>query len=206
MPDVVSAPDAEVLPADGRRARRERGRQAVLDAMLDLVGEGAVPPSTEVLARRAGVSSASIFRYFENLDELRELTLARFFERYADLFEVPGLGEGGLDDRIDRFVAARLGLYAVVAPVARLARSRVQDQPRLAEQLTLVRRRQAEQVHRHFGGELAALAPATAEDRVALVAALTAFETWDHLIGDLGLEAADVERAWRDAVGLLLAP
>lgn len=187
---------------DGRRARRERGRRSVLDAMLELVGEGSVPPSTDVLAQRAGVSPASIFRYFENLDELRELTLAHFFERNAALFDVPALGQGALAERTDRFVAARTRLYAAVAPVARLARSRMHDQPRLVEQLALVRRRQADQVARHFGRELAAMDPVRAEDRKAVIAALTSFESWDHLAGG----EADLERAWRGAIEALLAP
>src|SRR5690606_23355552 len=41
---------------DGRRARRERGRQAVIDATLDLFLEGGERPTSEEVAARAGVS------------------------------------------------------------------------------------------------------------------------------------------------------
>ena len=62
---------------DGRRARRERGRLAVSDAVIDLVGEGNTDPTSEQVAERAGVSVASLFRYFETLEELRQETLRR---------------------------------------------------------------------------------------------------------------------------------
>ncbi len=50
---------------DGRRARRERGRIAVSDAVIDLAFEGNANPTAEQVAKRAGVSVASLFRYFE---------------------------------------------------------------------------------------------------------------------------------------------
>ena len=47
-----TTPTSEI---DGRRARRERGREAVTDAMVDLVFEGHVSPTAEqiVLSRFA---------------------------------------------------------------------------------------------------------------------------------------------------------
>ena len=66
---MAGVPDPTVTVA-GRRARRERNRTAVIDAMFELIAEGKVPPPAEALAERAGVSVSSIFRYFDNLDEL----------------------------------------------------------------------------------------------------------------------------------------
>ena len=43
------AQSPKVVPLDGRRARVQRGREAVLDAMLDLVVEGhGQPTATDV--------------------------------------------------------------------------------------------------------------------------------------------------------------
>ena len=58
-------------PIDGRRARRERGRSAVIDAAFALAEEGKIPLTTELVAERSGVSAASIFRYFDGLDDLQ---------------------------------------------------------------------------------------------------------------------------------------
>lgn len=193
---------------DGRRARRERGRLAVVDAMVDLVQEGGLvsPPSAQEIADRAGVSVSSLFRYFDNLDELRHETILRFFERYADLFEVPGLGEGGLDERIGRFVAARLHLYGTVAPSSRLVRARALEAAELAANVEGVRRRQAAQVRAHFAPELDARTPAVADDLVAIIASLTSFEAWDLAHETLGRTPRQLTRSWTAALAALLGP
>ena len=191
---------------DGRRARRERGRLAALDAMIDLLAEGHTPPTAAQVAARAGVSVATVFRYFDTLDELQRQTAARYLERHEGLFEIPGLGEGPLDDRISRLVASRLELYGSIAPIARFVRSRSLDQALLADQLARMRARLTEQVRRHFAVELARRTPAQQEDLVLLVATLTSFESWDQLSSDPARTPAQLRRAWKLGVATLLRP
>ena len=125
-------PGAAAVPIDGRRARRERGRAAVVDALFELLQERHTLPGVEAIAERAGVSVSSVFRYFDGLDDLREHTIERYFERFAPLFEVPQLGEGPLRQRIARLVEARLDLYDAIAPMAHIARLRALEMPRLS--------------------------------------------------------------------------
>ena len=140
--DRVSAAEVSV---DGRRARRDRGRLAVIEAVLDLLEEGENPPLASHVAKRAGVSSATLFRYFETLDELQHEATSRFFERNAPLFEVPQIGVGPLGARADRYAAARADLYDQIAPIARLGRARAFDRPVFAETLHSVRQVMADQ-------------------------------------------------------------
>lgn len=190
---------------DGRRARRERGRIAVLDAMVELLREGKTPPTTQELAERAGVSAASIFRYFDGLDELRGHTIAHFLGRYQHLFAMPP-ATGGLDERIASYVDSRLRLFETIAPVARMVRARMHDEPQLAEQLHAVRRQQAVQARSHFAAELDPFGASARDDLVGLVVTTTAFESWDHLTGDLDRTAKQVRRAWVTALRALLTP
>ena len=44
--------------------------------------------------------------------------------------EIPDIGAGPLDGRIDRYVTARLELYETIALIARFARSRAPISPR----------------------------------------------------------------------------
>ena len=94
---------------DGRRLRREHGRIAVVDAMIDLVLAGRTPPTTEEIAAHAGVSTASVFRYFDSLDDLRREGIQRYLERYDHLLDVPEIGEHDLDRRIAALVARPSG-------------------------------------------------------------------------------------------------
>lgn len=190
---------------DGRHARRERGRLAVIDAMVDLVLEGHAPPQPELVAERAGVSLASLYRYFKTLDDLQHHTTMRYFERFADLFEVPDVGEGAPDRRIDRFVAARVELHEHVAPMARLARSRVLVNPALADTLYRVRSTMVDQVRHQFETELDALSPASRDDVVGLIATTTSFESWDQLRHDHRRSPLQIRRAWKRSLAAMLS-
>lgn len=189
---------------DGRRARRARGRRAVLDAVIDLLQERGRAPTTAEISERSGVSPATIFRYFDSLDELQHEATRHHFERSRHYFEVPELGLGTRHDRIHRFVASRVALHDHIAPVARFGRSRALDQPYLAENLREVRRWQADLVRRHFAPELAELTSAGVEDLVSVISSVTSFEAWDQQRHDLGRSERQVRRAWTDALSRLL--
>ena len=191
----------EVEPVvDGRRARRERGRRAAIDAVVDLLHEGHVPMTASDIAERAGISAATLFRYFSTLDELQHEATDRFLDRHADLFDIPRVGVGPRRARVDRFTAARVALYEQIFPVARLSRARSFEHPHLATALHEVRVRLSHQIGEHFEAELTALAPAAAADVVALIATLTSFESWDQQRHDLERSSAQIRRAWRRGI------
>src|SRR5690606_18967978 len=53
VPTSVTLPDASsAVPSDGRRARRHRSRDLVVDAMLDLLNEGVLRPTAQQVAER----------------------------------------------------------------------------------------------------------------------------------------------------------
>lgn len=182
---------------DGRRARRARGRDAVIDAVFTLLQQGQLRPDVDAVAERAGVSVSSVFRYFDNLDDLYRATIERYFDQFAPLFAVPATGQGPLDDRIARFVDARLALYQAIGPIARAARARAGDHPHLAHTLQDTRVMLAGQVREHFAPELSSRTSARADDLVALIDSLTSFEAWDLLTGSHRRTRPQVRRAWR---------
>src|SRR5580692_8817356 len=60
---------------DGRRLRREQNREAVLSAMGELFAEGLYQPNVNEIAERAGLSPRSLFRYFDDVDDLHRATI-----------------------------------------------------------------------------------------------------------------------------------
>ncbi len=177
----------------------------MIDAVVDLLEEGHAPPSTAEMTARAGVSEATLFRYFETIDELQMEATARFLDKHAPLFTLPG-GGARLDARIDRFVAARFTLWDTIAPVVRLGRARAFDNPTIAELLRANRRSQAAQIEEHFRVDLAGLPSARRDDAVSLLATLTSFESWDAHRNDFDRTPTQVRRAWKLAVRSLLHP
>jgi AcrR family transcriptional regulator len=191
---------------DGRRARRERGRIAVSDAVIDLVVEGNADPTAEQVAKRAGVSVASLFRYFKTLKELRRETLRRYFKRYDHLFQLPDISEGTLEHRSQVFVNCRAKWYETTEPMCRGARRRAPDVPDLDEVLHSVRARQADQIRQCFAYELEALSPSARDDLVATISTLTSFESWDQIVHDHNRTPRQVRRTWVTALHRLLQP
>ncbi len=188
--------DPALVAADGRRARRGRNRDAVVDAVYELLAEGVASPGAEQIAQRAGVSVSSVFRYFDGLDDLQEQTIAHHFALHAAHFELPDTGLGPLPDRIEGLVSARLDLYEQIAPIARVARSRALEHERISAGLAATRLQLADQVRAHFAPELAGLDATAAADVVALVDVLTSFESWELQRSVHGADRDGCHRAW----------
>jgi AcrR family transcriptional regulator len=202
---VAEAPAAPKENIDGRSARRERGRRAVIDAMLSLVSEGHVPPTVEQVASRSGVSAASVFRYFDTLEDLRRATSEVFFERNPHLVEIVDIGEGPLAHRIETFVAASLLLFEENESMARLVRLQAHQVTAANELLHRLRATRSDQVRQHFDDELRTMSLATQADVVMVITTLTSFESWDQARHAHQCSQSQVRRAWISALTTVLA-
>ncbi len=200
---VAGEPDTDP-PVDGRVARRDRNRAAVIDAAIELFSEGVLDPDPEEVAGRCGVSPRSVYRYFENRTELLQAAIDRHFESVRPLTLIHAIGEGDLDERIERFVTGRVALYEAVAPSARAARRRAETSEIVREQVELTRQRLQEQVDRHFAPELRALPAPRRRSVAAAVDTLCQFEGLDHYRFHRRLSADRTRAMLVDALHLLL--
>src|SRR3546814_2219461 len=116
---------------EGRTARRDRNRLAVLDAVLGLFEEGNLNPGVHEVADRSGVSLRSVYRYFEDLDELITAAIDRHLERTRPLFDIDRIGEGPLGERLHRFTERRLRLFDAMRVIYRASRVRAASDPQV---------------------------------------------------------------------------
>lgn len=196
----------EGAAVDGRRARRERGRIAVIDAMVALVQEGKMPPSAEMIAERAGVSLASLFRYFDGLGDLQVQAYARFRERFEPLFTVSADARRlPLAERIDAFVGARLDLYEQAGAVMMLGRLRSLEHEPLVAAAASMRGLLADQVRSLFGDAAPGTTPADVAGLAATIDALTSLDAWDVMRRTHGRSRRQIANAWRDAIAAIVA-
>ncbi len=177
---MSSAALTQRVAGDGRVARRDRNRLAVLDAMLELFTEDNLNPGPEDVAHRCGLSPRSVYRYFEDREALLHAAIERHLEVLAPLYLIHSIGEGALDGRIETFVTARLRLYEAVAATARATRLAASSNEIMREQEALTRSALREQVERQFAPELHALAASSRRSKFAAIDALCQFETLDH--------------------------
>jgi AcrR family transcriptional regulator len=199
------APDrAEVV--DGRTARRDRNRDLVLDAVIELFTEDQLQPNAADVAARSGVSLRSVYRYYEDLDALMRAAIARHAARVAPLLEVPDLGQGSFDERVTRLVDWRIRLYEAAAPTARAAAVRIPTNPLLAEQMENVRATLRRQTAAMFARELAAMTVPQRRAALSAVDTLLQFEGAEHLRVRLGNTPAQTNDILRRALTALLTP
>lgn len=198
-------PEFHLRASDGRNARRLRNRQAVLDAMIDLVAGGSDVPEPQAVAARAGVSVSSVFRYFDGMEDLKDEAIERYFLRYADLFEIPDIGRGSLDERIRAFAHARAVLYDRIAPIGRFARARAFGHARMTIAVDQARALFIDQLRRNFAPELQTRDPAQADALLGLLDALTSFESWDLQHTAHGRSTDQIRDAWIHGLHLLFA-
>lgn len=166
---------------DGRTARRDRNRDAVLDAALELFAEDALEPSAAQIAERAGVSLRSVHRYFDDMSALARAAIERNLERSAPLFAAAESVQGDLHQRVEHLVGARLTLYEAMAPLMRATRRRAGSNPVLAERLALTQDQLRAQVEQVLAPELAAMTAAARRDVGAALDVLLGFDSFEHL-------------------------
>lgn len=189
---------------DGRRESRERNRDAVVDALLDLYEDGVLNPGAQEVAARSGVSRRSVFRYFDDMDELCRAAIERHSTRVSHLFEVDGLGKGPVESRIDRLVEQRTNLFEAISPVRRIAQLRAPFQPIIATELDRARAMLRRQLERHFASELDQLEPEDRRETLAVADVITSFESFDLLRRAQGLSLANASKAMRRGLSALI--
>jgi AcrR family transcriptional regulator len=176
-----------------------RRRVRALDAFIDLVLEGNFPPTVEQVAERAGISKATFFRYFENLNAMRYDAGARMLERFP-LLHVSDPGQGPLRERIERFVALRVELWEKVHLLAQLQRTMMLQDPDAARMIDFVRDMMLDQVREHFAPELQKRTAAQRDDAASLIAVITSVESWEQLRNTYGRSPLQTRRAWTQAI------
>ena len=152
--DMNAVTTIDPHPVDGRTARRHRNKTAVLDAVIELFSEDNLTPGVHEVADRSGVSLRSVYRYFEDVDELIAAAIERHVQRADARFEMPGLGVGPTAERIPRFCANRVSFYTSVRSVYRASVVRAADHPQLAENIADRRARLELQTTQMFAPEL----------------------------------------------------
>lgn len=106
----------ELPHIDGRAARAQRTREAIVDACMTLMQEGDPRPSGPRIAALSGVSVRSVFQHFDELDHLYTATAAVALDRFSRLI-LPIEPEAPLDQRILVLVDQRTAVLEAIMPL-----------------------------------------------------------------------------------------
>lgn len=205
---VASVPDSplDLEVPDGRRLRRDRNRDAVVRALLTLYNEGNLDPSAEEIAARSGVSARSLFRYFDDVDDLCSAAIAQQQHDVRHLLAVGATAEQPFADRVAALVRQRGELFEAIESVATVSRLRAPFQLVVFDRLTAGRAFLRSQLTALFAAELTALPAAVAHARLAAADVVTSFESWRLLRDDQRLSRPKATLAMAEALTALLLP
>lgn len=196
----MTLPPSEVLEpvgaplhtsSDGRRQRGERNREAVIDAILDLITEGNERPTTTEIAERSGVSVRSVFRHFDDVESLYAAAVDRHQERMLPMWHLD-TSPGSLDARLDRLVEHRAKLYEAMGTVRRVAERLRRTSPIIDTRLRYSQQVLVDQLELLFEPEFAALEVA---DRRPLLDALEVGTSWYAWVALREVQGCSVPRA-----------
>jgi TetR/AcrR family transcriptional regulator, regulator of autoinduction and epiphytic fitness len=166
---------------DGRTARSERTRNAIVDAHLQLIKDGDLRPTADRIARLAGVSLRALWSHFADMEALFAAAGQRVLEQRDASFQPVGV-DLPLPNRIEAYCRQRARLLEEIAPTAKAASTREPFSPALQNyrriHMDLVR------------DELKTLFAAELSGKPELLTALTAISMWPTW------------GTWRDVMGL----
>jgi len=200
-PAAGSAP-APAVPVDGRTARAQRTRDAIVEACVMLVKAGDIRPTAPRIAEEAGVSVRSVFQHFDDLETLFAMVAERSVEGLADLVRPIDSGLP-FEDRVDAFVLQRREMLEAVTPIRRAADVHAPFSPSIRARVQAGHEFFRAQLAAVFEPELARLAGdrrAQALDMLDVAASWSAWEMLRTLDGRSVPEAAGVVAALIRAV------
>ncbi|MDA8196009.1 MAG: TetR/AcrR family transcriptional regulator [Actinomycetota bacterium] len=171
---------------DGRHARYEANRLLVLDALLDLYYEGNLSPSSLQISQRAGLSPRSLFRYFDDLEDLVRSAVKREFERIGTELEW-STPSGTLSERARVVSEWRARLFDTTGWVGVVARINEHSNRQMAAELSEGRLKTRQIIEDAFAVEFSDLDPSTHMHLLAAIDTATSFEAYRLLRYDIGL-------------------
>ncbi len=195
-------------PIDGRRARGERTRLRVLEALLELVEEGELRPTAQEVAARAGVALRTVYHHFEDVAALRSMALSLQMERYREVL-TPIDPKLALVDRIQLVARQYRKLLEMLTPIRQATMFDQHESSEMAEGLRRARAMRRDHISEVFAPELGR----RSEDGRSLLDALdltTSWDSWNYLRSGLGRSPSAAEkviiRLLSDLFGLRNSP
>lgn len=200
-PNIQDAPRAlsEPTQADGRRQRSVDSRTRIVQALLDLVGEGEISPSAEQVAHRAQVGLRSVFRHFKDMDSLYSEMSQVIEAEIVKTFYRPHIGVT-VAERLADLVSRRAGLFERIAPYRRASTT-------LAHRSSFLNSEQKRMTASLRKILEDALTPEIVADRVKVEALdlLLSFDSWNRLRRDQNLSPIEAEAVIANAISRLIA-
>lgn len=187
---------------DGRTARAERTRAAIVEAHLALISEGDLRPTGERISERASISLRTLWTNFKDMETLFEASGAEVLRQQDAAFR-PISPTLALAKRVDGYCRQRARLLQLIAPSARAAQMRESVSEQLRRNRLKHIARVRDEVEQLFAAELSRAGAGRGQLVDAIVAA-SMWPAWSMLRDGLGLGVDPARAVMTRTVGALL--
>ena len=177
------------LPRDGREARAERTKKAVADALIDLIEDGDLRPTSKAIAERAGVSERTIFQHFADLETLFSAAARRLGERIVRKLEYIS-AEGHFENRLKNYLDELVYIHESMTPVRRASRLHEPFSPVLEHALRSWRDEMRRGIERVFSLELDGSQVDRRRDVVEGLALVATWGSWENMRHHSAMESS----------------
>ncbi len=190
----------ETNVTDGRLVRASRTRDAVVDALLELIDEGNLRPTAREIAARANVSLRSLYVHFDDVEALFYAASVRHAE-HLESYRTERVLEGPFEDRLASFVQSRARYYEIGWNVRQAAVLQEPFSPALRTVLDKGRKASRADLLCAFGPELDG-----DTERLAALDVITNPVAWNVLCSHHGMSLDQAKQVIGDLVRGLLDP
>lgn len=188
---------------DGRRARGQRTRDAIVTALMDLIAKGDVAPTAQRIADRAGVSVRSVYQHFTDVEGLYADASARTYD-WALAMSRDVDPNWDRERRIEEFVASRSAMLEALTPFNRASRLIEPHSEAIRRNRQVMQRQSRERIALAFAPELAKLEGSARANLLNILDVLASWAGWDHL-RNTGLSVRTTRQVMRSAITTQLA-
>jgi AcrR family transcriptional regulator len=182
---------------DGRTIRRRNNTSRIVNAMLDLVREGAIAPRADQVATRAGVGLRTVFRHFDDMETLYR-QMADAMERELKPLVAAPLSAPDWKGRLAEMIERRARLFERAMPFKSAADVNRHRSPFLRRKLAAMRTAERAALEATIRKSIKRNAPL----REALDLVMS-FGAWQHLRREQKLSLVQARRTIEAAVRAL---
>jgi len=187
---------------DGRSARSERTRRAIVAAHLDLIDEGDLKPTGERIAERAGVSLRTLWTNFKDMETLFAAT-GELVREKQDSIDRPISPELPLTQRVEEFCQQRSEVLEMLAPSARASQLREPFSAQLRKNRAGNIARVTRQLEEVFAPEIT-MAGASREQLLNALTVACTWSAWSMMRDELHMSVDDAREVMSRTVAALL--
>lgn len=183
---------------DGRRERSATSRRRILAALVALLENGEPSPTAESIAAKAGVSLRTVFRHFEEMENLHLEIASMVFERIRPMLEQP-LEHTHWPAVLFESVSRRAAVFETIAPY-----KTAMDVHRHRSRLVAEKHRLVAELSHEFASAYIPDHVKADPQLVELLNLLLSIEAWQRLREQQGLSPAEAEAAIKRAVAAVV--